>query len=610
MDEKKIKELLTLTIELGDKSKKYLKIYIDSSPEELAYNFCKENQLDYNSLKNLTNEIKEVIYSAKNNSSLENTQSTQSPFLILENDQKIKKDINENIPKYNFKNISFLLKNFKNSKIKNYNRKNKNIKNPYNKFKKSFSFNRKSSTSKNSYINCQEIIKKNYLLPTKSSKSKNKKIHKSKSMDDFSKNNTNFTINSNDNDYYLNKNIYLKELKYFTDNINYNIKKNKTEKLVDRLYYNQILNKAKNTQKLKEKFEKDKKVIKYTFQPKINKINKNSLYFRTKNNLIYNNKYQTLHYNDYKDSIIQKNRDKFLIEEEKDLTFCPKINPNNKTKNAIPVYEKLYNYKTVNLEQKFYDKKNLFKPKTNKKTNQHILGSYQNLSFNERQKIFASKSKSRINKLYAQLNEGKDKYFKPSINTNYNNILSRNCNVFFHLYGDFQKNKTKKEKIIRSNSAIFNNKFKINFNSANMVKDRKYKIFKKFFEILDNSGKKIISKKNIINQKFLPTNVRKIIEPILSELNKSELNLNLKEFVNACNILYETLDYDERKCIYNFNLNDYNNTKKNKSFSFRPKNKKNSKLNTLMNGKIKRIKSCISMVDINKITFGNNFMTK
>ena len=71
MDEKKIKELLTLTIELGDKSKKYLKIYIDSSPEELAYNFCKENQLDYNSLKNLTNEIKEVIYSAKNNSSLE-----------------------------------------------------------------------------------------------------------------------------------------------------------------------------------------------------------------------------------------------------------------------------------------------------------------------------------------------------------------------------------------------------------------------------------------------------------------------------------------------------------------------------------------------------------
>ena len=41
------KELLMLGIEIGENEKKYLKIYSDSKPEQLAYEFCLQNNLLY-----------------------------------------------------------------------------------------------------------------------------------------------------------------------------------------------------------------------------------------------------------------------------------------------------------------------------------------------------------------------------------------------------------------------------------------------------------------------------------------------------------------------------------------------------------------------------------
>ena len=47
------KPLLTLAIELGDKNKQLLNIYLDSKPEQLAYDFCLQNNLDFDSIQNL-----------------------------------------------------------------------------------------------------------------------------------------------------------------------------------------------------------------------------------------------------------------------------------------------------------------------------------------------------------------------------------------------------------------------------------------------------------------------------------------------------------------------------------------------------------------------------
>ena len=56
-----INEIAILSIEIGNNQTKFLKIYNNSIPSKLAYNFCLEHNLDYESLKRLTYEIKKLI---------------------------------------------------------------------------------------------------------------------------------------------------------------------------------------------------------------------------------------------------------------------------------------------------------------------------------------------------------------------------------------------------------------------------------------------------------------------------------------------------------------------------------------------------------------------
>ena len=65
------KPILTLAIELGDKKKQLLNIYIDSKPEQLAYDFCLQNNLDFDSMQNLTDEIKNALSNYKRDSNKE-----------------------------------------------------------------------------------------------------------------------------------------------------------------------------------------------------------------------------------------------------------------------------------------------------------------------------------------------------------------------------------------------------------------------------------------------------------------------------------------------------------------------------------------------------------
>ena len=68
------KALLTLAIELGDKKKQLLNIYLDSKPEQLAYDFCLQNNLDFDSMQNLTEEIRNALsnYKSEPNQDLKN----------------------------------------------------------------------------------------------------------------------------------------------------------------------------------------------------------------------------------------------------------------------------------------------------------------------------------------------------------------------------------------------------------------------------------------------------------------------------------------------------------------------------------------------------------
>ena len=89
------KALLTLAIELGDKKKQLLNIYLDSKPEQLAYDFCLQNNLDFDSMQNLTEEIKNALSNYKNDPNL-NLKNQISEEAEQTTSNKKSKKINEN----------------------------------------------------------------------------------------------------------------------------------------------------------------------------------------------------------------------------------------------------------------------------------------------------------------------------------------------------------------------------------------------------------------------------------------------------------------------------------------------------------------------------------
>jgi hypothetical protein len=57
----KLKPFYLMTLEDNDGDTKQIKIYKNSDPYELAYNFCKENNLDFESMKYIKRNIKNII---------------------------------------------------------------------------------------------------------------------------------------------------------------------------------------------------------------------------------------------------------------------------------------------------------------------------------------------------------------------------------------------------------------------------------------------------------------------------------------------------------------------------------------------------------------------
>ncbi len=133
------KEIKVLSIELNENNHKFLKIFPNSKPEELAYEFCLENALDFESLKKLTKEIKNALN--QNNDTIKRTNSNgiDKNFMNLNSDEIIGKRQNNN---FIFQNDILQEKNFINEIFKNnedlikestYIRKNEELNKKYNK---------------------------------------------------------------------------------------------------------------------------------------------------------------------------------------------------------------------------------------------------------------------------------------------------------------------------------------------------------------------------------------------------------------------------------------------------------------------------------------------
>ena len=423
-------EIMILAIELGDNEKKFLKIYNDSKPEQLAYDFCLQNNLDFDSLQELTEEIKNAlrqkvilansIANTNNNNILNNqvlTESNINKENTIENLSNLLNNNNNNSNKVNINNNNSELKN-KNKYSSNTKIKSKNINSIY-----------KRNTNPNSSTSSKHKRNLNHLSQTVSSQTK-KRISKSNISVATNENlniipNSN-NINQNVNNQNNNNNIE-NELDINISQSNYNpsnttgndYRKNRPLTAInqdnymlnygERLYHKGLKLKERTDEKIQkikqDKEKNDKKNC--TFKPKVNNISYAALTNRYNNKLSYNDEDNIINYKDYVNNKIEYLKEKY-DKNQVDFPFVPKINKRSITmdKNNIghinqigPRYEQLYrNYKKKeldihNLSNKIYDKNVLFKPKINV-YNSELL----NLPFNERQKAYDSKTNERKKK--------------------------------------------------------------------------------------------------------------------------------------------------------------------------------------------------------------------
>ena len=315
---------------------------------------------------------------------------------------------------------------------------------------------------------------------------------------------------------------------------------------------------------------------------------------RYNNKLSYNDEDNIIYYKDYKDSKLDILREKY--QKIENYSFAPKINNRStiidKKKNQrpqTPRFEQLYNnYKKQqldiqNLTNQVYNPDKFFNPKIN-----NYNCAYTNINFQDRQKVYESKSQEKRKFLKDQIENPIDtqtgqKFFSPMIN-NDNNVREPFV-TFKNLYNDAQKTQKKNEKLaqlIQNSECPFSENY-TNNESNEIFQKKKLNAFSKIFHKLDKDQDGLITNLNV-ETKNLPKNIVKIIEPIVNELKEENETLNENEFKTACDRLYDMLSYMEKREIIEYGNEEIINQKKKKKekkeeFSFRPKINKNYRTN-------------------------------
>ena len=269
-------------------------------------------------------------------------------------------------------------------------------------------------------------------------------------------------------------------------------------------------------------------------------------------------------------------------------------NSQSKTKN-ISRFEKLYNDR-IEYEENFQklkkqdEEKYSYKPKINKCSSFFKI----NKPFNERLKTYNNKTKERFLKIKIENDKKRsvDETFMPKINTVKNKKLikeedfkNKNINTSYNsqnnLYNKLYSYKAKFDvNLKRLSDKIYETEIqeypKLCSKTNDIINQKKVKIFRKIFRLLDIDEDNKISGYNI-NDKILPIKIQKILEPIFKELKSEREALNEFEFIYICQKYYNSLNYIDKREIMNFeDIKKINKKRRlliqNKnSYSFRPK---------------------------------------
>ena len=363
----------------------------------------------------------------------------------------------------------------------------------------------------------------------------------------------------------------------------------------------------KRINELKENLLKDINNESYTFQPKINSNTSEILEESKKNRINYKNDKSLLNYKNTFEKKMKKLKDKY---KEEDYSFTPNFNSKSlkmENKKHLTKQERI----NIMYKSKENNKKKLKQIETEMYQNcsfkpeftDYSKGNLINKSFEERQKIYLTKSKEKKNRLYQEINEPFDnktgqEFFTPVINENKNHTfyLSRSKDVFDYLYSQAEK-KINKSNMQKSFSNLEKRNLSIDDSSNKIYQMKKYKTFEKIFNLFDSDNDNQISNNNIDISK-IPKNVIKVLNPIIDEVKKSEEPIIKDDFIEGCFKLYQVLNFDDKQTIMRFPENE-NRIKKMKelttNFTFKPKINKNSE-------KISNYYNILNSSSINKIS--------
>jgi len=525
--------VMTLALEQGKSEK--IEIFSNSDPTELAYNFCSKNNLDYDALDYLKEQITNLLESYAKNENYEDYINNNKNECINEIEE-VKEDQEFNITENYKENL--------NSQIttESINKENSDYKN----YKEEI-----NSKEYEDYRNKNEI---NNDIKNDINEEKNNKI-----------------INNNAGGYFIKKNNKTKEeitnLQRIKNDELFSNDKNRSKRRNYKINEDIIIgigdyNNNKDNKINNISGKNDKEEIK-SYKNITNNFNQETK-TNTNNNIIQNDEEEkTYLYSPKNEQNIYNNiKNKNLLKEEK--------KKNNKKINKIKPKENIYKNRSVLKStqiKKEIDKEYSFKPMIN--------DNYKtDLSFNERLKIFNNISRIKKEELKNSIYNLKDKesgqdFFRPKlISKNLSFIKNKkeiddnnNMDIFNKNYLYLEKYNLKRQNLYNKyyenrGKPQFYNKIK----NEKIINETNKKAFSNLFNILDSDQDDLITSVSI-NINNIPENIYKIIEPLLIELKEDNQTLNQDEFIKAMNKLFENISFSKRRELIN-EYNKYNITSK------------------------------------------------
>ena len=516
---------INVNIKIKDGLKKQIEIDSNSNYGDIAFEFCKKNNLDYKTLISLKSNLENIIKNPSNGNNIFDISLDKELYLNISqriNDNNFQKNNNNDIKENN--------NNKEGQKIIN---QKHNI--PIKKNQKLFPYEFK--------------IKSNF---------KKKKIKTLKNNNDRNLNekNNNIPHNKISNRINTSTNINISSIE---KDSTFNLNKSGTLKPMNTISnFSMIQSKNFNSNNIFERLFNDAEIKRITYRRPCHFSSnlRNKTLVNNNNNSISNN------YNSF-------NLTNLTI-------FSNNSNKNDKERN----YNNSYIYKSL----KSLGNNNILQPKiilrrsksSNKKSykrNNYILNNK-----NNGYKPFTIKEEE--NNSYNDTDNNK---------TNNDNNKKNNGKVKFNTINSINEIKKEKEKKTPNNKHIYHPlKDKMIWGSQDgdiLLEGIRTEAFSNLFNELNGHNKtKELNEKNIIIEK-IPTMVLYDIEPITSEIYKHKKSYSLNDFINEMKEIFNQLPMEDKRNIISLYKNSNNPITINNSYYLSTQNNNKKKNNNLFNTK-------------------------